>query len=82
MEGVLTIFIGLLIPFLLPDSPATAKWLTPEQKQKVIRRLEADAGTSAGRLDVEGNTFKWKYLRQALTDKHIYLGVVIFMGQT
>lgn len=81
LEGIFTVALGLLIPWLLPDSPVLAAFLTQDEKDFVITRLEADSGTSRGRVDTEGGSFKWKYLKDALLDRHIYLGVIMFLGQ-
>ncbi|UPK97221.1 hypothetical protein LCI18_008156 [Fusarium solani-melongenae] len=77
-----TVALGLLIPWLLPDSPVLASFLTQNEKDFVITRLEADSGTSRGRVDTQGGSFKWKYLKDALLDWHIYLGVIMFLGQS
>ncbi|KAL6415914.1 retrograde regulation protein 2 [Ilyonectria robusta] len=81
LEGIFTVALGLLIPWLLPDSPVLAAFLTQYEKVFVTTRLEVDSGTSRGRVDTQGGSFKWKYLRDALLDWHIYLGVLIYLGQ-
>lgn len=73
LEGIFTVALGLLIPWLLPDSPVLAAFLTQYEKVFVTTRLEVDSGTSRGRVDTQGGSFKWKYLRDALLDWHIYL---------
>ena len=42
VEGLPATFIGIVIFLMLPDSPKTAKWLTPPQSVWIERALEAD----------------------------------------
>ena len=44
IEGALTIFIATLAIFILPDFPATTKWLTEEERALAMKRMEEDAG--------------------------------------
>ena len=44
IEGVITIFFAFCAYFMLPDFPRTTKWLTQEEKQLAIWRLEEDIG--------------------------------------
>ncbi|KAJ4168749.1 hypothetical protein NW754_010677 [Fusarium falciforme] len=81
LEGILTVLIGLSIPWTLPDSPNAASFLTPAEKEIIHGRLEQDAGTSAGKVGI-GGSFQWKYLKEALLDWKIYLGCVIYWGNS
>ncbi|TIA70300.1 hypothetical protein E3P92_03241 [Wallemia ichthyophaga] len=47
IEGVPTVIVGILIYFLLPDYPETAKFLTEEERQIAVQRL----GESATKKD-------------------------------
>lgn len=44
IEGSLTVFIAILAIFILPDFPATTKWLSPLERQLAIQRMEEDVG--------------------------------------
>lgn len=81
LEGLITILMGLTTPFILPDSPETARFLTPEEKAIIRRRLEQDSGTSAGRVETK-EKFQWKFIRSALLDWKIWFAVFIFWGNT
>ena len=59
----MTIGVAILSIFLLPDWPATTKWLTPRERALAVRRLARDAG---GIEDENGNV--WKGARDALCD--------------
>ncbi|KAL2427972.1 putative transporter [Exophiala dermatitidis] len=81
LEGIFTTLIGLTLHWTLPDSPATASFLTPTEKSFINRRLEQDAGTSAGKVRT-GEPFQWRYLKAALTDWKIYFAVIIYWGNS
>ncbi|CAD5108432.1 MFS transporter [Zestomonas carbonaria] len=42
IEGSPTILLGLLVFFLLPNGPKDAKWLTPEERERVQQALRPD----------------------------------------
>ncbi|KAJ8522085.1 hypothetical protein ONZ45_g1303 [Pleurotus djamor] len=44
IEGSLGIFVAIIALFVLPDFPATTSWLSHEERQLAIRRMEDDAG--------------------------------------
>ncbi|TXT10884.1 hypothetical protein VHUM_01635 [Vanrija humicola] len=44
LEGSLTVLVGLVAVFILPDYPATTRWLTPREKALAAYRLERDTG--------------------------------------
>ena len=44
IEGVITIFIAFIAYFALPNFPRTTKWLTEEERQLAIWRLDEDIG--------------------------------------
>lgn len=79
LEGILTVLIGLTIPWALPDSPNVAHFLTQHEKDLIHRRLEQDSGTTAGKVGTHG-PFKWVYLTEALLDWKIYVGCIIYWG--
>lgn len=79
LEGILTVAVGTTLPWTLPDSPATAKFLTPDEREFIRRRLENDAGTASGKVPTN-DAFAWANLRGALLDWKIYLGVIVYWG--
>lgn len=44
IEGSTTIFLACCAIFVLPDFPRTTTWLTPEEKELAIWRLDEDIG--------------------------------------
>ena len=57
------------------SSSTDATFLTPEEREIVIRRLEAD-----GQLGTRNEVFKWSELVASFTDWKTYTGMVIYMG--
>ncbi len=45
IEGLPSVVVGLVVPFLLIDRPADAKWLTTEEKRRLQSRIDADEQT-------------------------------------
>lgn len=81
LEGALTVAVGLAIPFILPDSPERASWLTVEEKKFLRHRLEQDSGTKEGRVETLDH-FKFKFLWAALSDWKIWFTIFIYWGNT
>ncbi|GJN86627.1 MFS general substrate transporter [Purpureocillium lilacinum] len=51
IEGCMTIGFAIIAMFILPDFPATTKWLTAEEREYAVRRLEQDNNsTQAGTM--------------------------------
>jgi ACS family tartrate transporter-like MFS transporter len=50
IEGAPAVLLGIAIPFLLPDRPRNARWLTPAEQEYLVRTLEAEkrAGSRGG----------------------------------
>jgi hypothetical protein len=63
IEGAMTIGVAVIAMFILPDWPATTKWLTPRERALAVRRLARDAG---GVEDETGSV--WQGAKEALTD--------------
>lgn len=44
IEGSLTVTVALLALFILPDFPATTRWLSPLERKLAVKRMAEDAG--------------------------------------
>jgi len=44
IEGAATVAVAIIAMFVLPDFPATTKWLTPAERRLAELRMEEDAG--------------------------------------
>jgi len=92
VEGVPPILFSLVILRALPDGPAQASWLTPEEKAWLARRLDADhakahLGHEAGLLRALFSPKVWMiglYFLCALTCIYAYQfsGPAILQGET
>lgn len=79
LEGLFTVLVGVACFFFLPNSPATATFLKPEERAFLIERLKSDNGGASGKVDTNEH-FQWKYMKDALTDWKIYISVLIYWG--
>ncbi|OCB88609.1 MFS general substrate transporter [Sanghuangporus baumii] len=75
IEGLLTVVVGIVSPWMVHDFPDTARFLNERERQFVIERLQADQQFSAG-----GEKFQMKYIKQCLKDVKTYLAMAIYMG--
>lgn len=75
LEGLATFLIGIASFWLIYDFPDQAKFLSPDDRARVLRRLAADQQSSA-----EHEEFKMDYFWASVKDWKTYLGAVIYMG--
>lgn len=75
IEGGLTVVIALLSFWMVDDFPSEAKFLSDDDRARVIRRLEDDKQASA-----HSEHFKTSFLWDALKDWKTYCGMLIYMG--
>jgi len=65
--GLFTVVVGAAFYFVLPDSPVSAKFLTPREKAIHAERLR---GNEQG---IGSNVFKWDQFHEALRDPNTWL---------
>jgi len=75
LEGLLTILVGIASFWMVHDFPSEAKFLSSEDRARVVRRLKADMQASAHHEE-----FKMSYLLDALKDWKMWTGMAIYMG--
>ncbi|KAL7275393.1 hypothetical protein RUND412_001671 [Rhizina undulata] len=75
LEGLATILIGLISFWIVVDFPDDAKFLSPIDRARVLKRLREDQQASAVHED-----FKMKYFWDSLKDWKTYTGSLIYMG--
>ncbi|KAG5928395.1 hypothetical protein E4U53_002680 [Claviceps sorghi] len=75
IEGTLTICVGLLSLFMVHDFPDEARFLSPQDRARVLLRLKNDNQHSARHED-----FQWEYMWAAVKDWKTYNGMLIYMG--
>ena len=75
LEGLVTIFIGIISFWVVQDFPDEAKFLSIDDRRRVIRRLKEDKQSSA-----EHEEFKMAYFWASVKDWKTYTGMLIYMG--
>lgn len=75
LEGCATVLIGIASFWMVYDFPDQAKFLSPDDRARVIRRLKADRQSSA-----EHEAFQMKYVYASLADWKTWTGALIYMG--
>ena len=68
IEGLATVVVSVISPWILVDFPDDATFLTEAERTVVIRRLQEDDQHSAA-----GESLKWKNIVASLTDWKTYL---------
>ena len=86
LEGIATVLVAISAFWTLYDFPETASFLTPEEKEFVIFRLENQGGMQqvvggAAELRIEeAKEFKWEYVRQAFKDWQVWIMIIAYWG--
>lgn len=78
IEGAVTVGIAIAAFFILPDFPRTTTWLTEEERQLAIWRLEEDIGQEDW-VDAKQQSFK-EGLKLAFSDIKTYVLMVMLFG--
>ncbi|KAF2641474.1 MFS general substrate transporter [Massarina eburnea CBS 473.64] len=74
IEGLVTVVLGAISFFWIPDWPETAKFLNSNERALLIARLSADTGDAVmNRLDKSA-------LKRIFGDVKIYLGTLMYFG--
>ncbi|KAH7014086.1 major facilitator superfamily transporter [Microdochium trichocladiopsis] len=71
LEGAITVAIGGLAVFILPDYPRSTGWLTVGERHIAETRLALDVGVAEGAEDEEGGAFHG--LKLAVMDPKVWL---------
>lgn len=74
MEGLITVVISVLFKPIVVDWPEQANWLTPEEKQLMLRRLALDVGPA--KMD----HFDKRAVKRVFSDWKVYVGIVMYLG--
>ncbi|CAG8179825.1 unnamed protein product [Penicillium salamii] len=82
LEGLLTVFVALVAPFSIHDSPETATFLTEKERQFVIHSLRIQNSSDSHEMVVKDDKFQWRYVYDAFTDWQIWLGLFMYWGIT
>ncbi|KPI35872.1 High-affinity nicotinic acid transporter [Cyphellophora attinorum] len=74
IEGAVTVATGLVVPFLITDSPESASWLSDDEKAFINARLTIDGVIATTE---EGDKFSWKLFFAAVLDPKVWAGIVM-----
>jgi MFS family permease len=76
LEGTITIVCAGLAVFVLPDYPASTRWLSESEKSIAMKRLALDGGVA----EITEDESAFHGLKLALTDPKVWLlGIAYFM---
>ncbi|KAM0262611.1 hypothetical protein ACHAQJ_001656 [Trichoderma viride] len=77
LEGIFTVFLSFFIWSLLPDSPNTAPFLTTEEREFIVLRLEQDTGSGRGKVTNNDKVNKRQVIA-GLTDWKVWAAVFMY----
>ncbi|VDB96701.1 unnamed protein product [Peniophora sp. CBMAI 1063] len=75
LEGIATVIVGVTAFFVLVDFPATALFLTPEERSYLVWKKKFD-NSSVG----EEERFHIRHLLSTFTDWQIYAHILVYMS--
>lgn len=76
VEGLITCIVAFGAYFVIPNTPAEAHWLS-EHERNVMKEQIAHDGHNETPFD---DTFKWKYVRQGVTDWKLWLNLIQYFA--
>lgn len=74
--GIMTLVWAGVLLLLLPDTPATARWLSPEQRETAVNRIRSN------QTGLKNNQYKWCQVWEAVTDIKIWLLVLYMLANS
>ncbi|KAJ5153558.1 uncharacterized protein N7482_010036 [Penicillium canariense] len=66
IEGVITVVFGVICFFMMPHTPAQAKFLTGEERAVAMQRMVIDSHGATTVEDVNEEKFQWHWVKMAL----------------
>lgn len=75
IEGLPSVILGCIIPFVLADDPESAKWLTNEEKAYIRARKLRQQGENA-----DAQKFHWGDVRKCFKDPKVYAFAIAQFG--
>ncbi|KAF7556145.1 hypothetical protein G7Z17_g1648 [Cylindrodendrum hubeiense] len=76
LEGAPSVMFGIFIFFFLPDYPESANFLSPEEKELAVLRMEYNGSKgSAGNM-------KWADAKEVLLDWRLYLHYIVYFSKS
>ncbi|KAH9878139.1 hypothetical protein J1614_003356 [Plenodomus biglobosus] len=81
IEGLIPVALSFIMWKVLPDSPETAKFLTPAERGILTRRIANDSGSGQGKVTNQ-DKIKKEHIWAGLSDWKIWAATVVFWGNT
>lgn len=81
LEGIIPVAMATCIWKILPDSPETASFLTPREREYIVNRLAMDTGSGKGKV-TNNDKITMKHIIDAFKQYQIYGAVVMFWANT
>lgn len=81
LEGIFTVLMSTVVWRLLPDSPNKCSFLTQEEKEWVVGRLQVETGSGKGRV-TNDDRISWQHIKHALKEWKIWAAVIMFYGNS
>ncbi|SRR6266498_3311177 len=81
LEGLLTVVVACATPFILPDDPKTAKFITEDERNFLMYRIMHDQGRE-GMQSESAEPFQWKYFWAASKDWKVWLSILVYWGNS
>lgn len=82
LEGIVTVIVGTIAFFVLPDYPSTTDWLSKEEKVVAQCRLAVDAGSEETLAHGEEKVSIWTGIAWAAKDYRVWLFACLQMATT
>ncbi|KAF2211028.1 hypothetical protein CERZMDRAFT_44134 [Cercospora zeae-maydis SCOH1-5] len=85
LEGLLSVLLGILCFFLLPDSPTKSKWLDADETKFLELSHIAYRGVKTSQKSTDPNRknkINWRIIKQVVTDWQLYLQGIVFWSNT
>ncbi|KAI4603781.1 hypothetical protein KJ359_003601 [Pestalotiopsis sp. 9143b] len=80
IEGLLTAVVAIITYFVLPNGIATAKFLTPEEREFAIRRLRTGRDSEGIREHESAEKFSWSEVGRGVFSWQTWLTACAYFG--
>ncbi|KAG8624752.1 hypothetical protein KVT40_007819 [Elsinoe batatas] len=75
LEGLITFAVAILAFFVMSDYPATAKFLTSDEKKEIVRRLKQDRSSLSDEFDMK---FFWAAIKDWKIWCHMFITIGVY----
>lgn len=79
LEGLVPVAVSLVLYFLLPDKPETARFLSPRERQFVVNRISLQSGTGQGAV-TNADKMGSRHIKAGFSDWRVWVAIIPFMA--